>query len=311
MNLARQPFFRAAHAGRNSFWLVLVTILIVIGLNLSGSVCLVLPLIVIGQFTGSSPLNGPLLTAVTLLTFGFVLFGLYLGVRVLHQRPFHSIVYPAGPFRWKLALLSAGLWFGLNALSDGLMALLQPGNYQWRFDAGTFWLFLPVMLLLLPVQVSAEELFFRGYLTQMLGLKARTIWLPWLLPAAIFGLLHAFNPEVGLYGVALTLPIYVGLGVLLGWLVVRTQGLEMSLGLHLANNLYAALIVSMPGSVLSTPTLFAIQKYNPLVGLIALPVMAVLFLALAGLLTKQPFWKMEDHLSFLQDDRLEGSNQGK
>jgi membrane protease YdiL (CAAX protease family) len=124
--------------------------------------------------------------------------------------------------------------------------------------------------------VTAEELVFRGYLAQAFG----RVWGPsaaWWIPGALFGLLHGFNPEVGAYGLALMLPVYIGMGLILGWVTLRTGGLEAALGMHLANNLYGTLFVTAPVSALPAPALFRIQTYDAAVSLIAFLGSALLY----------------------------------
>jgi len=226
-----------------------------------------------------SRLPEALVLVISLLPFGFGILGLWIGMRVLHKRPFSSLIYPLGHFRWGLYALSAGLWLALSAAGDMVLALLQPGNYVFTFEPARFWPYALVAVLLLPVQVAAEELLFRGYLTQGFGL-AWGRWAAWLIPAVMFGLLHGFNPEVGAYGLLLMMPIYIGIGLVLGWITLRSAGLEAALGLHLANNLYGTLLVTAPSSALPAPGLFRIQQYDALATLVVFVVMALAFVGL-------------------------------
>ena len=69
--------------------------------------------------------------------------------------------------------------------------------------------------------MASEELLFRGYLTQAFGLPGG-FWAAWLVPGVWFGLLHFANPEVSAYGVLMTMPIYIDMGLLLGWVTLRS-----------------------------------------------------------------------------------------
>lgn len=223
---------------------------------------------------------------VSLIPFGFWIWGMALGLRKLHQRPVRSLVCPTGPFRWGALALSAGAWLALSVLSDGIIAFIQPGNYRFVYEPGSFWPYLIVAVLLLPVQAAAEELFFRGYLTQGFG----RVWGPlaaWWIPGVLFGLLHGFNPEIGAYGLALTLPVYIGMGLILGWVTIRTGGLEAALGMHLANNLYGTLLVTAPVSALPAPALFRIQTYDAAVSLIAFLGSALLYVAFMNFILRR------------------------
>ncbi|MCA1953701.1 MAG: hypothetical protein LDL12_00980, partial [Anaerolinea sp.] len=81
---------------------------------------------------------------------------------------------------------------------------------------------------------------------------------------------HGTNPEVGMYGMALMLPTYVLMGLMLGWITLRSQSLELALGLHWANNLYAGVVVTFQGSSLTSPAIFSIQQFDPLAATIGL-----------------------------------------
>jgi len=101
---------------------------------------------------------------------------------------------------------------------------------------------------------------------------------------------HALNPEVQTYGALLTLPLYLGIGLLLSWVTLKTGGLEMALGLHVANNLYASMIVTFPSTALVTPALFSIQKYDPVVGLVQQLAVILIYFGIAYL-WKRPWLK--------------------
>lgn len=268
-------FINASREGKNNFWRYLLGAAFVGFAFLGGGFC---SLGVIFLATGSIDLLSlapQISLAVNLAPFFFVLIGLGVALPLLHKRRFFSLINPMGRFAWQRFFLSAGLWFLVSLAADVALAVLQPGNYLFAFEPARFVPWLLVAVLLLPFQCAAEELLFRAYLTQWLGLIGG-YWLAWLAPGALFGVLHGANPEVGAYGMFYTLPMYIGTGLLLGWITLRSESLELALGLHTANNLYGAVLVTFPSSVLPAPALFRIQTYHPEAALIA-------FLAAAGL----------------------------
>lgn len=114
------------------------------------------------------------------------------------------------------------------------------------FSSWLFWM-LPALPLLL-VQVSSEELIFRGYLLQELavGFKSRWIWL--LLPSFIFGCLHYDPARMGsnaLYIVAVT----TFFGMITADVTIRTGNLGAAIGLHFMNNLQAMMLISLNGTL--------------------------------------------------------------
>ena len=242
---------------------------------------LLFPLLLVYPTTSVlSAAPAPLVLIVTLLPFAAVHLTLALSLPLLHRRPLRSLVDPGGAFRWRFLFLAGGAWLVLCGMVDGVQYLIDPSIYRWTFNAGRFWPYLVVALLLLPVQTSAEELVFRGYLAQAFGLRARSLWVPLLAPALLFGLLHAANPEVAAYGWQFIMPQYLGIGLLLGWVTLRSQGLEIAFGLHLANNLYTGLGVGLPQGALPSATLFTVENLDPMLNLILIFLAGLIFLAI-------------------------------
>jgi membrane protease YdiL (CAAX protease family) len=255
-------FLEEARQGENAFWRYLVTLFLIIAFAIGGTlVALIIGFLLEGTADLTAFSNITYLF-VTMSTFPFALVSLWLGINWLHRRPLMSLINPERRIRWKRVLLSAGVWVALSALSDVVFAVLRPGLYTWSFDWKLFLPYALPALILIPIQTATEELIFRGYLTQGFGLLARGLLLPLVGPAILFGLLHGANPEVTTYGALLTLPTYVLMGLLLGWITLKSESLELALGLHTGNNLYAALAVTFPASAIPSPALFTVKQYG-------------------------------------------------
>lgn len=92
--------------------------------------------------------------------------------------------------------------------------------------------FLLVVLLLTPLQAAGEEYAFRGYLAQAVGsvLASRVVVV--VVPAVLFALAHGAQDP----------PIFVdrlAFGLVAGFLVIATGGLEAAIAMHVLNNLLA------------------------------------------------------------------------
>lgn len=112
-----------------------------------------------------------------------------------------------------------------------------------------FWSFLVVIVLTSPIQAAAEEIFFRGYLLQALGSLVARPWFGVLASAVVFAVLHGTQ----------NLPLFIdrlAFGLLAGFLVWRTGGLEAGIAAHVINNVFAYLIAGLTTSV---ATLKALQ----------------------------------------------------
>lgn len=277
------PFLQAARAGKNSLWRYLLTLAIAWSLALLAGACPQLVFLAQAYARGQpvtsmsdfSAEPGYLAVSVLVSSLGLIA-GLWYGMRALHGRPFSTLVNPGRPFRWRWLAFAALVWLALLAAGDAVLAFLRPGSYQFVFEPQKLIIFALLALVFIPVQVASEELLFRGYLTQAFGLKGG-FWAAWLAPAVWFGLLHWPNPEVSAYGAQWTMPVYIGVGLLLGWVTLRSAGLELALGMHLANNLYGTLLVSAPSSALPAPTLFRMMDYNAPAVLGVFAVMALVF----------------------------------
>lgn len=284
-------FLEPGRGKDNQAWRYALTIFTVIWASLLGGLIVVLVAFI---FEGSLEIESyaPItVLLISMLPFLVVLLTLWGCLRLLHKRGVMSLVRPTGTFSWQKILLSAGLWFLLAALSDLVLAVLNPLNYQWSFDAKSFFLFLLPALILVPIQTSTEELIFRGYLIQWMGRYSRKMWLPLLAPSVVFMLMHFLNPEVEAYGFWLTMPMYFGIGLLMSWITLKTGGLEMALGLHLANNLYASLIVTFPSTALPSPALFSIQTYEPVAALVQQVTVMAVYLGIIYLVKRE--WMRE------------------
>ncbi|WP_069298510.1 CPBP family intramembrane glutamic endopeptidase [Neptunicoccus sediminis] len=106
---------------------------------------------------------------------------------------------------------------------------------------------LPALPLLL-IQVSAEELVFRGYLLQEFATRFQNRWIWLVLPSLVFGSLH-FDPTRFGTNSLLIVAATTLFGVIAADVTVRTGNLGAAIGLHLMNNFLAMMLVSMDGTL--------------------------------------------------------------
>ncbi|TCB91626.1 CPBP family intramembrane metalloprotease [Micromonospora zingiberis] len=88
---------------------------------------------------------------------------------------------------------------------------------------------LPILLCLIVVQVTAEEVVARGVILQAVGRLTRSPWPAIVVQAAVFTALHGAGE---LWGTVSVLVV----GIALGWITVRTGGLEAALAFHIVVN---------------------------------------------------------------------------
>ncbi|MCK0131545.1 CPBP family intramembrane metalloprotease [Flavobacteriaceae bacterium F08102] len=180
---------------------------------------------------------------------------LILFVKYLHQRSIISLITSRPTVDWKRFFFAFFLWM---AISVGFMSLGFLGDTSeivWNFKPVPFFTLLIISVLFIPLQTSFEELMFRGYLMQGLGVLVKNRWFPLIITSVAFGLMHSFNPEVNELGYGIMV-FYIGTGFLYGITTLMDEGTEIALGLHAANNIVAALFISSDWMVFNTDALF-------------------------------------------------------
>lgn len=164
----------------------------------------------------------------------------------MHQLPagLLSSVRPGlrrGPLIW-FAVAAFGCELGLLAF-----ALLAPAELETELTgpAGDAAAVIAVTLLTSSLQAAGEEYLFRGYLMQALGTVFRSIYLPIVISAVLFTLAHGVWPwqSPALFADRLVF------GIVAGYLVIRTGGLEAGIAMHAANNVVTFVFAAMTNSV--------------------------------------------------------------
>ena len=199
-----------------------------------------------------------------LLQFPGAMAFLWLGTRFLLKRKWQSLLTGAKRFRWKRTFIGFGLWVLLSGAYLLLVYLKEPGTLIFEPNWEEFWLMLPIILLLVPIQCAFEEIAIRGQFMQIQsGRPGRTALYGLISSSIFFALLHSANPEIAEYGYFTMMAQYLLIGLILGMVTILDEGLELAIGMHIGNNLFAFLIVSYPGSALNTPSLLNLTQLEP------------------------------------------------
>ncbi|MEM6466925.1 MAG: CPBP family intramembrane glutamic endopeptidase, partial [Pseudomonadota bacterium] len=189
-----------------------------------------------------------------LASLGMLIPAVWVVTRMLHNRSLQSVIGPDG-LRWGSYLLGAGAVLVIAGALSGLSMVTTPITPNASVTALLWW-FVP-MTVLLMLQTGAEELVFRGYLQQQLSARFRSPWIWWVLPSILFGAMHfdqsSFGSNAWLPAAAAAV-----MGLILGDVTARTGNLSAAMGMHLANNMVALFLLSLPSS-LSTFALFTLD----------------------------------------------------
>ena len=189
-----------------------------------------------------------------LLSFAFVLPGIWLVVKKLHDLPIMSILSSRKKIDLGRVLYSFMLWGTVVTVFVFIEYSLNPENYVFNFKVKEFLILAVIAILFIPIQTSVEEIVFRGYLMQGFGHWLNSRFMALFLTSTVFGSLHLANPEITALGYEFII-LYITVGFVLGIMTLMDDGLELALGFHAANNLIAALLLTADWTVFQTESI--------------------------------------------------------
>jgi len=288
-------FLDRGREGKNEWWQYLVGVLISFG----GYFLFSIPILIIvtrllhekgvtdpdemqrmmtnPEYLGIDP---NLLLFLLLLSFPGAILGLFVAVKFIHGKPINSIITSAKRIRWSRVAFAGTAWFLLSAIWMVIAYFKDPENVRWTFELKPFLISAVIAVVLLPAQTWWEEFMMRGYLLQGVGLITKRAWFPVLLTSVVFGLLHAGNPEVAANGFWISMPMYILPGLLFGVIAVLDGGLEIPMGLHLANNLFGTLIITNDTSAIQASTIWRQNNVDPTLdnlSILMIPIFLLIF----------------------------------
>lgn len=205
--------------------------------------------------------------------FGLLACGLAVSVRWIQAKRPGDLL---GEWSWRLYAIGAAVWLVALAVAVLVDFAIAPQAFRITANSQTYGLGLAA-LVGLAAQTFTEEYIFRGHITQGLLLAIRKPLPTALISGAIFGAVHIPN---GLPQAASA----TAFGVLLSLIAIRQRGIAFTSGLHLANNLFGAVVVVSAGDVFrGAPGLFSqdtphLMWWDMIVGSLLLAVLAVIVL---------------------------------
>ena len=234
-------------------WAVVGTILSLVAIPFTGVD--VIALFIEGDLFGAFPGWGFMVFA--LVSFIPLLVGTILAYRFILGRPVRQLFAVSVPFRMRRVWWGFFSWlFVMLGPSIALLVIFPAeSGYEWNFQAAAFIPFAIVTILLIPVQTTAEEVFFRGWLMQWFSQRFSSVWILSALSGIAFSLPHMANPEA-LNQPLLAFITYASVGFVLGWVTVRDRSLEIAIGAHAAHNLFLSLVAGYEGGALPAEALF-------------------------------------------------------
>jgi membrane protease YdiL (CAAX protease family) len=239
-------------------------------------------------FASLFPAKSNLYLLLILLTFigGFI--PLIFVIKYIHRETLTQLTTSRKKIDWGRFFFGFGLIAALSIVTTVFDFYSNPENYVVQFELIPFLIMFVIVVVLIPIQTSFEEYFFRGYLMQGIGIAAKNKWVPLLITSVIFGGLHFFNPEVEKIG-NVAMIYYIGTGFFLGIITLMDEGMELSLGFHAGTNLIIALLVTADWTVFQTNSIL-LDLSDPGAGIeVVLPVF-ILYPLLLGIMAWKYKW---------------------
>jgi hypothetical protein len=209
-----------------------------------------------------------------------------------------SIITTKSTFNWKRLFKGGLVWFALLTIGLIISLIFDPASLKFNFNLIPFILILVLCLLIFPIQASFEELFFRGYLIQGLGLLTKKPVVLLIVTSLIFALPHYFNGSYTILSADIVIQAFI-LGLTLGIITLGENGLETAMGVHIFNNIFATIIVNNPEDLgYNMPSIFtSLSTPEPLIDTLGIIIYVLVLLTII-------FWgKKEDLLRIFRRER--------
>jgi membrane protease YdiL (CAAX protease family) len=270
------PFHRLARNAKYRWWRPLLgSLFLLVGVVFLSSAVVIAWVLLHAMITGSTPetnstdffpsdLENLSLTLVMLAVLTPLVL---LTTWLIQRRPAFSVASVLNRIRWRWLLLSlapAAIYLMLNyglglALDAGFPSSdTEPTNDGSWIGLASFIGPAVLILVLVPFQSAAEEFVFRGWLVQAIGaygpdnttgnsfvralkLVLRSPWPALVVSSVLFFLAHGYSgwARLDIFLFAMTI----------GWLTIRTGGLEAGIALHALNNIVAFMLPAATGQL--------------------------------------------------------------
>ncbi|MDG1009849.1 MAG: CPBP family intramembrane metalloprotease [Amylibacter sp.] len=182
-------------------------------------------------------------TIIGLSTFCAMLGAVWITTLILRRQNLCALVGPGPVLRN----------FGIAVLATVPIVLISFGLSLWfgevhpNLSLGIWLVWMLPALPLLLIQVSSEELIFRGYFLQELAVRFKSRWVWIIVPSIFFGFLHHDPIRMGSNALLIVI-VTIFFSIVATDVTVRTGNLGAAIGLHFINNLQSMMLLSLDGT---------------------------------------------------------------
>lgn len=214
---------------------------------------------------------------------------LLVGIKFLHKRPIKSVITSKKDIDWWRYVFGISSWGLFVLIYFSLNYFAYPENYTWNFKPIPFTILFLISFTLVPLGAIFKEVFFTGYLLQVIGFFIQNKIISILITSTIYMLAMGINPVIETIGLQVLL-FYFASGLFTSLVTTIDDGLELAMGMQTANNIFALLYITSTWRGLETNALLLDHSEPKVLFLVYIPVF--IFFPLYFLLLKQMYqWK--------------------
>lgn len=306
-------FLNIVNKGENSWWRYIFTIFLTWGIsNLLGGIILAIGLMGYFVLTGNLDIIAIIelmerfdsniifffISTFVIISISFIF--LFISMKYIHKREFMSIVNISGKYdefsgqvinwfnriRWKKVLNGTLIWSIYLIVMLAIYYIMDPSAMYFNINIDNLLLIIILFFISIPIQVTFEELFFRGYLNQGIALKIKSPIIVILISSLIFSLGHVANGGFDWIFMVSNVVFSFIIGVIFSIATLVDNGIEFAVGAHFANNFFAFLIFSPDENIGNVGTFISSTISDPQMELI-ISVLSLLILGLILFLYKK------------------------
>ncbi|HEY1929699.1 MAG TPA: type II CAAX endopeptidase family protein [Caulobacteraceae bacterium] len=235
---AAEPYLEFAARGRNAWWRYVAALVLALALSIviGGVIGVALSMLGVPFAALAAELTTPTHPPVFMLAMAFnfvvILAGFFLAVWLVQRKSPADLI---GQWSWRWLAIGAVLWLGMGLVMTAADVTVAPSGFRWSATPQTS-ILAGSAVFALAAQTFAEEVLFRGYLTQAMLLVTRRAVPAAVIAGLIFGAAHIPNGLPQAVSAA-------GFGIAASLIAIRLKGIAFTFGLHWVNNLYGAVVV--------------------------------------------------------------------